>query len=243
MREKILIVEDDEVLGKTIKEYLELKDFDVGIATNGIVAIEMYKSFHPRIVLLDILLPGKNGYEVAMEMRKTDQITPILFMTGTEKTIEDKSHAYNIGAVDFIEKPFLIEELYYKIKTWLNTRLLPKDSKNQYRINGELLTLHGQTLIYKDITIDFIERELIVLSVLLDNINQVVLRETLLLTVWKVQTEKNSKMLNNYISNLKKGLEPLNQILEIRTIYGKGVELKINEGRNNTPHITGFCGF
>ena len=227
MREKILVVEDDEAFSKTISEYLELKDYDVAVATDGNIATEMYKSFRPRIVLLDIILPEKNGYEVAEEIRKTDQITPILFMTGTEKTIESKSIAYNLGAVDFIEKPFHLKELYLKINVWSkDARLLQKDTEKQYQINDELLILQEQALIYKGISIGFLERELIVLSTLLDNMNQIVSKKTLLLAVWKNQSEMNTKMLNNYISNLKKELKPLKKILEIKTIYGKGVRIR-----------------
>jgi len=226
IKEKVLIVEDDDIFGQSIKDYLELKSLDVAVATDGETAIEMYQSFHPKIILLDIIIPEKNGYEVAKEIRKTDQVTPILFMTGTEKTIENKSEAYNIGAVDFIEKPFHLEELYYKIKTWLNARLLPKDFKNQYLINDELLTLQDQTLTYKDITIKLIKRKLTILSILLENMNQVVPKETLLLAVWKNQSESNNKMLTNYISNLREELSPLRQIIEIKTIYGNGIELR-----------------
>jgi Response regulators consisting of a CheY-like receiver domain and a winged-helix DNA-binding domain len=148
-------------------------------------------------------------------------------MTGTEKTIDSKSMAYNLGAVDFIEKPFHLEELCLRINVWIkDARLLQKDTEKQHQINDELLILQEQALIYKDISIGLLERELIVLSTLLDNINQVVSKETLLLAVWKNQSERNSKMLNNYISNLKKELKPLREILEIKTIYGRGIKLK-----------------
>jgi two-component system alkaline phosphatase synthesis response regulator PhoP len=225
MKQKILLVEDDEVLSETIREYLEMKGFDVALAVDGLQAIEICHLTNPRVILLDIILPGKNGYEVAMEIRKFNQITPILFMTGTEKTIENKINAYGSGGVDFIEKPFQLEELYLKINVWLNTYIHPKNAVKQYQINDKLLSLQNRELVCEDIVIALTDREFIIMTILLDGINQAVSRRTLMMAIWKSQLNNNERMLNNYISELRKKLSSLNRQLKITLIYNVGYTL------------------
>jgi DNA-binding response OmpR family regulator len=222
MKRKILLVEDDEILGGAIREYLEMKGFDVALVGDGIQAIEVCRLINPRVVVLDILLPRKNGYEVATEIRKTNQIVPILFMTGTEKTIENKTSAYNSGGVDFIEKPFSVEELYLKINVWLHVSLPPQNAVKQYQIKDKLFTLQKRELVCENIAIALTDREFIIMSILLDNINQVVSKEKLMMGVWKNQTNNNERMLTNYISRLRKKLSPANGVVKVSTTYNGG---------------------
>lgn len=141
-RYNILLVEDDESLAMALTDSLEMNNYAVVHASDGLMALEQYRRHKPDLILLDVILPEKNGYEVAEAIRAQDLFTPILFMTGTEVEEKDRLRAYDIGACDYLIKPLLPAELIAKIRVWQSTRrVITTHSVKQYEIGGRLCSL------------------------------------------------------------------------------------------------------
>ena len=115
---KILLVEDDQNFGDVLKSYLEMHDYDVNLATDGDMGFEAYKSDDYDLCILDVMMPKKDGFSLAKEIREKDTETPIIFLTA--KTLkEDVLEGFKIGADDYISKPFNSEELLYRVQAVL----------------------------------------------------------------------------------------------------------------------------
>lgn len=220
----ILLVEDDESLAEVLIDCLEMNDYHVVHASDGLKALAAYRSHRPDLILLDVVLPEKDGYEVAKVIRKKDIYTPILFMTGTEVETKDRLKAYEIGACDYLIKPLVPEELLAKLKVWRATRRIAGDQDKPYKIGKKRFILSSSTLKRcDDIVIALSNRQRLLLEHLLDCFGQQVTKQDLMYTVWKNDHPNNEQMLRNQVSSLRKKLQDLS--LDIAYEYGTGYTL------------------
>lgn len=224
---KILIIEDDETFSEILYEYLLLKGFEIAVANNGDMGLELYASFIPDLILLDIVLPGMNGAEVAKTIRLKDKITPILFISGSENTNEDQIRSFSSGGNDHLKKGFHLDLLYYKIIDRLNFQIIPDNNTFQTRLGNGILTIGNSILSYKNRDIEIIDREEQLLKILFENPNQIINRKKLIESIWKCWSENNNRMLSNYIKTIKYKLTPLKKYFHIKTYYGIGYMLQI----------------
>ena len=227
-KKKVLLVEDDEDLCETIVEFLESKGLEVMFVTDGEAAIAKQASFTPDVILMDIKLPGIDGYEVAREIRNVNKVTPILFMTGTETKADDRTNAFKSGGVDYIEKPFYLDELLCRIQVWLKASIIQENYVKQYKVKDKLLTLRSFEIVYGNNHVLLSDREFVILSILLDNIDHVVDREFLIETIWHNQLLNNNRMLTAYIFYLKRKLKPISKVLQIEAVYNAGYRIRLN---------------
>lgn len=220
MNRKILYVEDEVFLGKIVKETLETKGYEVLMEANGNHVIKHLHSFQPDICVLDIMLPGKNGYEAAAEIREINDLIPIIFLTAKVQT-EDVVKGFKTGGNDYIRKPFSIEELIVRIENLLQIKQLPtgllaeeKISKFIFYPTKQLLVLHENHR-----KLSFRESEL--LKFLWVNRNAIVQRRDLLNHIWGNDSFFNSRNLDVYVTKLRGYLKE-DPSIEIITIKGVG---------------------
>jgi DNA-binding response OmpR family regulator len=231
--EKILLVEDDQTLNFIIKDNLELAGYSVISVEDGESAIRTFKSGKFSLCLLDVMLPKKDGFTVAREIRVSDDHVPIIFLTARSMT-EDRINGLTIGGDDYITKPFSMEELLLKIRVFLKrtqTATEPKSDQNYYKVgsfnfyfDSLVLELGGErkTLTYK-------EAEL--LRYFCDNPNKVLSRSDILKQVWGSDDYYLGRSLDVFISRLRKYLISDDNI-KILNLHGIGFRFNASITKN-----------
>lgn len=221
--EKILLVEDDQTLNFIVKDNLEQSGFIVSSTYDGEEALKVFKAGKFALCILDVMLPKKDGFAVAREIRETDDHIPIIFLTARSMT-EDRITGLTLGGDDYITKPFSMEELLLKIGVFLKRTLQPKTSESDiinYKVGKfsfyqESLTLdldgERKTLTYK-------EAEL--LRFFCENPNKVLNRADILMQVWGSDDYYLGRSLDVFISRLRKYLSA-DESIRILNLHGIG---------------------
>jgi DNA-binding response OmpR family regulator len=217
----ILYVEDEPFLGRIVKESLESRDFVVHMVTDGNNALDMFVKAQPQICVLDVMLPNKDGYAIAQEIRAVDADVPIIFVTAKTQT-EDVVKGFETGGNDYLRKPFSIEELIVRVNSLLRL------SKRSNTVSSQLLTI-GQfefhpnryELKLGESVRKLSHREAVLLTVLAENKNVIVQRKEVLMRVWGDDSFFNSRNLDVYITKLRDYLRE-DPAVEIVTIKGVG---------------------
>ncbi|HRG53847.1 MAG TPA: response regulator transcription factor, partial [Bacteroidia bacterium] len=199
---KILLVEDEEHLLKTILLNLELEGYDVKTASNGIEALKKFRSSPLDLILLDVMLPEINGFDVCEEIRKENTRVPILFLTAKGAS-EDKIRGLKLGADDYLTKPFNLEELLLRIQILLKRSTPATDtSKNieQYAFdNNQINFITYEIKGVNGNTTEISKREIALLKLLIERKGQVISRETILDEIWGTDAFPSSRTIDNYI--------------------------------------------
>jgi len=221
---RILLVEDDPNLGMVIKDNLEQAGYIVTLATDGEDGLSAYEENDFNICLLDVMLPKKDGFTVAEEIRKTDKHTPILFLTAKSMD-EDRLKGFSTGGDDYITKPFNMKELIYRIEVFL---------KRVSKVKGDLGDLHyiGQsTFNYNDFslhtpakTYSLTQKEANIMKHFCENKNKVIKRNDILKAIWGSEDYFLGRSMDVYISKLRKYLKDDSKV-KISTVHGVGFRL------------------
>ncbi|NBW27648.1 MAG: DNA-binding response regulator [Flavobacteriaceae bacterium] len=226
---KILLVEDDQNFGAILKDYLMLNDFDVTLAKNGMEGFEKFKKDNYDLCILDVMMPYKDGYTLAKEIREKNKEVPIVFLTAKSMK-EDVLKGYKVGADDYLNKPFDSEVLLMKIRAIIQRK--SSDSKadatkfefqiGEFHLNSKLrfLTYKNQ----ESIKLSPKENELLKLLVLYEN--DLMPRELALTKIWRDDNYFTSRSMDVYIAKLRKYLKP-DANVEILNIHGEGFRLVI----------------
>jgi DNA-binding response OmpR family regulator len=225
-RTKILYVEDEPFLGRIVKESLESRNFDVCMATDGKAAIDIYRKEQPNICVIDIMLPVKDGYSAAKEIRQMNMNVPIIFVTAKNQT-EDVIKGFEVGGNDYIRKPFSMEELILRVNNLLNlsSQKARRSSENISIGKFEFLPLRFELKL--DSTVKKLShRESTLLQMLVENRNATLLRKDILLKLWGDDSFFNSRNLDVYITKLRDYLKA-DKSIEIITIKGIGYQFTV----------------
>ncbi len=216
----ILYVEDEPFLGRIVKESLESRDFAVHMVNDGKAALEVFKTVRPLICVLDIMLPNKDGYTIAKEIRNLDAAVPIIFVTAKTQT-EDVIKGFEIGGNDYLRKPFSMEELIVRINNLL--RLSKKEGANTQHVSIGKFEFHPNRYELKvgAVVRKLSHREAVLLTILAENKNVIVPRKDVLMRVWGDDSFFNSRNLDVYITKLRELLREDPRV-EIVTIKGVG---------------------
>lgn len=221
-RIKILYVEDELFLGKIVKESLESRNFEVVMESDGGKAVQVYKNTNPDICVLDIMLPNKDGFAIADEIRLLNEEVPIIFLTAKTQT-EDVVKGFAQGGNDYIRKPFSMEELIVRIQNALRNK-----SNEPKKITGESVSIGNYTFqLNRQILNDGKEdrklsyRESELLKLLYQNRDKIIDRKDILNLLWGNDNFFNSRNLDVYITKLRSYLKA-DPALEIITIKGIG---------------------
>ena len=233
-KQKILIVDDDENIAELISLYLTKECFDTEIAYNGKDALNLVKSFNPNLVLLDIMLPDIDGYEVCTEIRKTLQI-PII-MLSAKGEIFDKVLGLKIGADDYMIKPFDSNELVARVKAVLrranytperNTIAVDTDHNGDFvEYNGLLVNITNYTVIFEGRQVEMPPKELELLYFLARHPNQVFTRDQLLDKLWGYEFVGDSRTVDVHIKRLREKIHDGSN-WAITTVWGKGYKFEV----------------
>ena len=219
---KILYVEDETFLGKIVKESLESRGFEVVMESDGNKVLTLFRQSNPAVCVLDVMLPNKDGFTIADEIRELDQSVPIIFLTAKTQT-DDVVKGFTLGGNDYIRKPFSMEELIIRIQNVLRGNLdKPKkiagDSvqigKYNFQLNRQVLSGVGD-----ERKLSFRESEL--LKLLYENRDKIIDRKDILTLLWGNDSFFNSRNLDVYITKLRSYLKE-DPTLEIITIKGVG---------------------
>lgn len=209
---RILVVEDEESLAAGLEYNLTEEGFRVTIARNGLEAIKIFKNNDNEfdLIILDIMLPFYDGFEVAREIRKTSLQIPILMLTARTAT-EDVVEGLEIGADDYITKPFELKELLLRVKRMLRRKrwYRPLDpEKLIYRFGRNEINFEDLSCKAGDNKFRLTKREAMVLKYLIDHQGKIVSREELLEKVWGVSSAIETRTVDNFIARLRKYFEP-----------------------------------
>ena len=219
---KIFYVEDELFLGKIVRESLESRGFDVVMESDGAKAIDAFKKTKPDICVLDVMLPNKDGFTIADEIREIDEDVPIIFLTAKTQT-EDVVKGFSLGGNDYIRKPFSMEELIVRVQNALRIKI--DDSKkitgDSFTIGKYVFQVNRQVLNNgkEDRKLSYRESEL--LKLLYESRDKIIGRSDILNLLWGNDSFFNSRNLDVYITKLRSYLKDDPQ-LEIITIKGIG---------------------
>lgn len=221
---KILLAEDDENLGSLLKEYLNVKGYDAELFTDGNKAYEGFISAYFDLCLLDIMMPEKDGFTLAKEIRQINSDIPILFLTAKSMK-EDVLEGFSIGADDYITKPFSMEELLYRIEAILKrTKQKTGQKKETYQIGQYLFDSQNQLLKKGSKKNKLTTKESELLKLLCNNQNKVLERNFTLRTIWSDDSYFNARSMDVYITKLRKYLKD-DPSIQIINVHGKGFKL------------------
>ena len=221
---KILLCEDDENLGMLLREYLQAKGYVAELCADGDAGFKAFLKNKYDICVLDVMMPKKDGFALAQEIRTANADVPIIFLTA--KTLkEDILEGFKIGADDYITKPFSMEELVLRIEAILR-RTKGKKSKEStvYRIGNFTFDTQKQLLSIGDQQTKLTTKENELLALLCSHANEILQRDFALKTIWIDDNYFNARSMELYITKLRKHLQDDPQI-EIINIHGKGYKL------------------
>jgi DNA-binding response OmpR family regulator len=222
MKKKLLLVDDDEDFAKIIGDFFEDNGFLVLYAGDGEEGLTVFANEAPDLVLLDVDLPIKSGFEVMESIRSEDFITPIIFISGSRLDEKSKIRGYELGAIQYLEKPIHLKVLLAQIQSLLN----PPNKRYNITAGKRIFKLRNQILTIEDTEIRLREREALILALFFSQPNFLVTRKKLMQLIWRDDGLRNSSALDNLIHSLKKKLEDFTE-LNIRSYYSKGYMLVI----------------
>ena len=229
LKVKILLVEDDLNLGIIISDQLKSDGYSVSLCSNGIEGMQRYNEGKFHLCIFDVMLPKKDGFTLARDIRKTNTEIPILFLSARGMT-EDKVEGFNAGGDDYLSKPFSVEELELRIKALLKRVNINVDEKEQtiYTLGIFVFDTENQTLVSKDQVKTLTKKEVQILKILYKYKNQVISREVILNSVWGQNDYFVGRSLDVFITKLRKYLREEPKIL-ISNIHGVGFKFELSE--------------
>lgn len=222
---RILLAEDDENLGVLLKDYLQAKNFETDLLTDGEKAFKSFQKNLYDLCILDVMMPIKDGFTVAKEIRAINKDIPIMFLTA-KSLKDDILLGFKIGADDYITKPFNMEELLFRIEAILRRTKAESKFSGQtvYKLGKYTFDFQKQALISDEQTHKLTTKESELLKMLCDNLNDVLERNYALKSIWEDDSYFNARSMDVYITKLRKYLKDEPSV-EILNVHGKGFKL------------------
>lgn len=220
---KLLLAEDEASLGQIIKESLETRDFEVILCDNGEKALEKYQSEKPEVLVLDVMMPKKDGFTLAKDIRAIDDHIPIIFLTAKSQTA-DVVEGFSIGGNDYLKKPFSMEELIVRIHNLVQRSKTQKRTK-VLEIGGYVFDFPKQQLQFKnEKPVQLTHREAHLLFHLVINKNKVLERSLILNKLWGTDDFFTARSMDVFITKLRKKLK---KDIHIQIINVRGFGYKL----------------
>ncbi|MFD0751136.1 response regulator transcription factor [Mucilaginibacter calamicampi] len=227
---KILLVEDDPNLGLLTQDYLQLKGkFDVVLCADGEEGLRAFTKQSFDLLILDVMMPKKDGFTLGKDIRKINQDVPIIFATA-KGMIEDKTQAYNLGGDDYITKPFRIEELLLRINALLKRAESTgrrEDKQSVFKIGAYDFDYSAQVIAINGTQQKLSTKEAELLRLLCLKQNEVLTREEALLNIWHDDNYFNGRSMDVFLSKIRKYLKD-DPSVEIINVHGRGYKLLVN---------------
>lgn len=235
MKTKILLVEDDINLGDVLRDYLELQEYEVVRAMDGVEGMENFKLQPFDLLILDVMLPRKDGFTLATEIRQLNQRVPIIFLTARGQA-EDRVTGFKSGCDDYITKPFSSEELELRIgailrrcrTTEVNSQPVPLNHDSVFLLGKYTFDSFNHELRIDGKRIGLTTKEVELLRVLYSHKNQLITREKTLKTVWGSDNYFIGRSMDVFITKLRKYLKD-DPDISIVNVHGTGFRLEVKE--------------
>jgi len=224
---KILLCEDDENLGMLLREYLQTKGYDADLQPDGEAGYKAFSRNKYDLCVLDVMMPKKDGFALAADIRSMNSEVPIVFLTAKSMK-EDILQGFKLGADDYLSKPFSMEELLYRIESILR-RVKGKRAKDVviYQIGGFTFDAQKQLLIFEGESKKLTTKESELLNLLAANANNILERNFALKTIWVDDNYFNARSMDVYIVKLRKYLKE-DPTVELINVHGIGFKLVMN---------------
>lgn len=229
---KILLVEDDRIIASLVKKYLDIRGFIVHHAEDGVSGLKEFEKYQFDLLILDVMMPHKDGYTLAEEIRAKDPYIPILFMSSNNLP-KDKIKAFRLGADDYVTKPVNVEELLLRIEVILKRQhnqpkvdILKEEDPQEIHIGKYTLDFPYQKLMYGDETRKLTTREAELLRFLFRHRNSLIKREYILQEVWGDDDYYKGRSLDVFMSRLRKYLKE-DPTIEILNVHGIGFKFLV----------------
>lgn len=228
---RILLSEDDKNLGSLLKDYLQVKGHDVHLATDGDYAWESFSHKDFDICILDVMMPKKDGFTLAKDIRNVNKSIPILFLTARDG-LEDKIEGFSLGGDDYLTKPFSMEELQLRIGALMRRggqeSEIVQENTDEFTIGEYHFHYPTRSLSLGDDSKRLTSRESELLRLLCMHKNQVLKRETALKLIWGDDSYFNARSMDVFITKLRKYLKS-DEHIEIMNVHGEGYKLLVME--------------
>ncbi len=226
---KILIVDDDENICELLRLYLEKDGFETVVANDGLTAVKYAEKYNPDLILLDIMLPELDGWQVCREIRKNSE-TPIIMLTAKGEVF-DKILGLELGADDYVSKPFDTKEVIARIKAVLRRSNDNDKNKqvNEVRFDKLSINLTNYELVVNGVQIDTPPKELELIYHLASNPNRVYTRDQLLDEVWGFDYYGDSRTVDVHVKRLREKLENVSDEWSLKTVWGVGYKFETSK--------------
>lgn len=221
---KILIIDDDVNIAELISMYLIKEGYETKTIHSGSIALAAFQAYAPSLVILDLMLPGKDGYDVCKEIRQVSN-TPIIMLTAKGETF-DKILGLELGADDYMIKPFDTKELTARVKAVLRRYIPQKDKSKQIVLNNLTINLSNYSVVFKDKKIEMPPKELELLYFLAFSPNQVFTREQLLDRIWGYEYLGDTRTVDVHIKRIREKINE-NEDWGIKTVWGIGYKFEV----------------
>jgi len=224
LKNTVLIADDEEKICQIVKKYLERESFKVIECSNGLKAIEEFKKGNPDLVVLDIMMPGADGWEVCRELRKISDV-PIIMLTAREDEV-DRILGLEMGADDYVVKPFSPRELVARVKAVLRRAVdkkSPEDKKNVLSYEGVTINLDTRQVIINGKNVALTPKEFDILYILASSPGRIFSREKILESVWGYNYLGDARTVDTHINRLREKLSKANkEVSYVNTVWGVG---------------------
>ena len=225
MPRKVLIVEDDRNIGDLLRLYLEKEGMDCQVAGDGLLGLEKFQKFQPDLVLLDIMLPGMDGWSVCRKIRETSK-TPIIMLTAKGE-LEDKVSGLEMGADDYITKPFEMKEVLARVHAVLRRFGEEEQPEKRLAYDKLVINLDSYELLVDGKRVDTPPKELELLYHLAASPNRVFTRNQLLDEVWGFDYFGDSRTVDVHVKRLREKLEGVSESWSLKTVWGVGYKFEV----------------
>ena len=229
-KQKILIVDDDANIAELISLYLTRECYETQIASDGNEALAFWKSFEPDLILLDIMLPGRDGYQVCRQIRQESDV-PIM-MLSAKGEVFDKVLGLELGADDYMIKPFDNKEMVARVKAILRRTQQKGRDKNasgrEVSLPDLVISLNNYTVLFEGKPLDMSAKETEILFLLASSPNQVFTREQILDKIWGYDYVGDSRTVDVYIKRLRQKL-PAHPAWQLSTVWGVGYKFETSK--------------
>ncbi len=224
---KILVADDDRNICELLRLYIEKEGFTAILAENGAVALQKFESENPDLVLLDIMMPELDGWQVCREIRKKSQV-PIIMLTAKGETF-DKVLGLELGADDYVVKPFETKEVIARIKAVLRRTGAPGDDSKVVNYDKLSINMTNYELKVNGVHVDAPPKEMELIYHLASNPNRVYTRDQLLDEVWGFDYYGDSRTVDVHIKRLREKLEGVSSQWSLKTVWGVGYKFEVKE--------------
>ena len=228
MGTKLLVIDDEMNICELLRAYFENEGYDVKTACDGVEGVSYFKLYEPDLVLLDIMMPNKDGFQVCREIREISPNKPIIFVSAKDDSF-DKVLGLELGADDFVVKPFDMKELSARVKAVLR-RYAARDDQNDdevIKFDNIEISLEKYELKLNGKSVDIPPKELELLYFLASNYNRVFTRDQLLDEVWGFDYFGDSRTVDVHVKRLREKLEGVSDKWILKTVWGVGYKFEI----------------